>query len=439
MIKTMTRFGVLLLSVFLLHSCGEEDDSTVVTLTQINSHSTADNYMQSIYAELAKQQLFADGFLFFPLLYSDDCKYTGTSNSGWKQASDFDFSPESSLLNNVFLDFYSINATLNFYFSQVDTVTHSTITDDVRLGLRAEGQALRAVLYFYLSNYWGEVPLITDGDEPTDSIQVVATQQELFEQIESDLLYAEEHIEKSSLNTGNQRISKWGVKALLARVYLYNGDWAKAQQYAEEVINESGITLENTVNAIYNVSSSENVWVLPEALDDVSLGIYFLQPFASGQHVVQPRGIDFFEAGDLRRDVALSQPGNTILKYDDVNGNSDPVYMIRLSELYLIAAEAAARASGDYETTADYLNTLRTRAGLADVAVTADNFEDLILAERRAELCYEGMHRWLDLKRTGRDEVVLAGLGYEVPRARLWPFPASFLEVFKSVEQNEGY
>jgi len=130
--------------------------------------------------------------------------------------------------------------------------------------------------------------------------------------------------------------------------------------------------------------------------------------------------------------------GSVTVFSSPIFGNSDPMYMLRLSETYLILAEALCRNEGDYDTASDYINALRSRAGLADVTLTAGNFEELILQERRAELCYEGAHRWLDLKRTGKDEEVLGEYGYTTTNA-LWPFPEEFLESFKSIEQNDGY
>ncbi len=437
--KIMNRLGLVLIGLVCLNSCKKDDDSITTTINQIYNYATAYEYMDAIYTELATQNLFSDAFLFLPVLYSDECEYIGSSNSGWQQASNFNLSPDNTLLNETFLDFYVINSSLNYYFANVDTVQDQSLTDNVRKGLRAEGQALRAVLYFYLSNFWGEVPLVTDVESSiADSLQEGATAQELFDQIESDLLYAEENFQYLTIHNTNQRLNVWGVKALLARLYLYNGEWALARQYAEDVINNSGITLETTVSGIYSLSGSEHIWVLPESLDDEAVAIYFLQGFANGQHVVVPRENDFFEAGDKRRNVALSQPGTTILKYDDAFGNSDPLYMIRLSEMYLIAAEAACRASSDFDGAEDYINELRTRAGLADVELTAGNFEDVILQERRAELCYEGAHRWFDLKRTGKDVDELEEYGYAATDD-LWPFTTPFLEIFKSIEQNPGY
>ena len=114
---------------------------------------------------------------------------------------------------------------------------------------------------------------------------------------------------------------------------------------------------------------------------------------------------------------------------------SDPSYVIRIAELYLIRAEARAQQAKLTDAAAD-VNAIRTRAGLA--ATSASSKDDLLLAvenERRIEFALEP-HRWFDLVRTGRAATVL---GITDPNRYLMPIPSVQLQIDKALEQNPGY
>jgi hypothetical protein len=115
---------------------------------------------------------------------------------------------------------------------------------------------------------------------------------------------------------------------------------------------------------------------------------------------------------------------------------TDPAYVIRIAELYLIRAEARAQQNKLGDALAD-LNAIRTRAGLA--ASTAATQSDILLAieaERRIEFAFEP-HRWFDLVRTGRAAAVL---GVTDPNKYVFPIPVVEVGLSKgNLPQNPGY
>jgi hypothetical protein len=114
--------------------------------------------------------------------------------------------------------------------------------------------------------------------------------------------------------------------------------------------------------------------------------------------------------------------------------------ILRLSEQYLIRAEASAQLGNTAAAMAD-VNVVRARAGLA--AITAANSTAALAAimhERQAELFTEWGNRWFDLKRTNTATTVLSAekTGWQA-NMELYPVPRTQLSVNPLLTQNPGY
>jgi len=107
--------------------------------------------------------------------------------------------------------------------------------------------------------------------------------------------------------------------------------------------------------------------------------------------------------------------------YNTVGISTDPFYLIRISELYLIRAEARAQQSNLPGALSD-LNAVRNRASVANsTAVAQTDILQAIEDENSVEFPFEP-HRWFDLVRTGRAQTVL---GITNPNYLLFPLPGS--------------
>jgi hypothetical protein len=125
-------------------------------------------------------------------------------------------------------------------------------------------------------------------------------------------------------------------------------------------------------------------------------------------------------------------------------------YVIRLAEMYLIAAEAEVNI-GKTDSAAYYVNIIRTRAALpgktAQMQVTPAQMNlDFILDERARELAGEQL-RWFDLKRTGKliDRIKKMNPDaaiYVQPFHSVRPIPQSQIDAVtnkSAFPQNQGY
>ena len=252
------------------------------------------------------------------------------------------------------------------------------------------------------------------------------------------------------------RVGKDYAKALRARVALYMGDYATAQNYATELIGSSRYVL--TAGADYkNIwalkNTKESLWEIQyEPTNSNSIAFFYYTTATGGRNeIATSSGLNTaHEAGDLRQAINATTTGGgatnlKTLKFTRVATGDDNVVMFRLSELYLIRAEARAQIGTDLVGALADLNVVRTRAGLAaSAAATTADLMTAILKERRVEFAHEG-HRFFDLKRTNSLATTLGNAAFGVTTIdntfrALWPIPQR--ETLTSggiIAQNTGY
>ncbi|PWN05244.1 RagB/SusD family nutrient uptake outer membrane protein [Rhodohalobacter mucosus] len=239
----------------------------------------------------------------------------------------------------------------------------------------------------------------------------------------------------AGVNANNTFVTEAFVDALSARVNLYAGNWGAAVTSAQAAITNSGRSLASTAGDVADMFD-ENIGGHPEAIfkgvvnpdtegggwGNSGPGTYTSTGFLA--QLPTQFVVDKYEAGDFRlgwyRDcaaaqrIALNQPtgcadintgGFSLVKFNGDKGNHvDDLPFIRISEMYLIWAEAAAKDANDPNAAAGPLTTLRDarNAGAVPAFASITEMEDFVLDERIRELALEG-HRFYDLKRLQRD------------------------------------
>ena len=244
------------------------------------------------------------------------------------------------------------------------------------------------------------------------------------------------------------RANKETAWALKARYYLYQQDWANAEAYASRVIaDNTNYQLLTPFNSWFQPSSAvatkESVFELEHSVTYTNSNRSSWQPPANG-------GTRQWAPSDaivtLLNDPAVGGARNAFIAQTSTGlwfGNlfyrspaTDPSYVIRIAEVYLIRAEARAEQNELPGALAD-LNAIRNRAGVANSAATTQS--DILLAienENRVEFPQEP-HRWFDLVRTGRAQAVL---GITDPNKLVFPIPLNEIQLSNgSLTQNTGY
>ncbi len=367
---------------------------------------------------------------------------------------------------------------------------------------RAKGQAyaFRGYLYFELLNiyarpYMHQEPLVQGQPlgviiktEPffgidESSFEPRGTIEEGYQLVLDDLELAADYLSLAGAEKFPYRFSELSVNALLARVHLYMGNWQQAINYAEDVIAESPVGLvdkDNYMDAFAAAPGAESIMETAFTQDDRPhvnnsvQGVAWRSPdgvFGYGDVILRHDLIELLEynhtnKGDVRGDIRrlAEEPGLDLTFEHDKDGQLvvfsnkfgghrgeyywDDGPVIRMSEMYLIAAEAYAELD-NIDQSQYYLEEFRKhRMDEEHAGVDLDTREDLIdlvLTERRLEFFSEMSHRWFDLRRRGMnipkgDPDEDPGTEVEFTDYRIvGRIPNAEIEANENAIQNPGY
>jgi hypothetical protein len=357
----------------------------------------------------------------------------------------------------------------------------------------AEATFLRAYYYFELVKWFGDVPLSVDerilfGEQFTIDRTPKA---DVYAQIEADLIFAANNLPYVQSQPG--RVTKGAAQALLGKAYLYQNKFTESATILDDLILNGPYDLvadyntifeeagENNIESVFEVQYFEGQGASFDCLQcsegNVAVGFngvraYSGPDFSSGFSFNVPvqEVVDAFEAGDLRKDVAIldinawaTSTGATFgtgnehtgyynrkyiprLRSNSAQGdrnltNPNNYRAIRFADVLLMAAEAFNKSSTPNDAKAQtYLNRVRDRAfgnSANNITATGATLYNNILSERRVELVGEG-HRFFDLVRTGKAAQEIDG--FEVDKNEVFPIPAIEIQLAGNRWcQNKGY
>lgn len=326
---------------------------------------------------------------------------------------------------------------------------------DFKNQLMGEALTWRAFMYFYLVNFYGDVPLVLSTDIDKTAHMARTPKAQVWKQIETDLSTAASLLNAAYPSADRARINQFTAKALLTRVYLFEKKWSEAEQTATAVLQSSDYELNPDLNTVFTKDSKEIIWQIANTTGISTYGSNFLAPDGVlPAYILYNTMVEAFEPGDQRRidwvlEATVSGKNyDYVYKYKDRAGTGDEYnVMLRLAEVYLIRAEARAeqnKMSGSLED----LNVIRHRAGLEALAGLDQG--SLLLAiqqEYKVEMFGEWSHRWLDLKRwpslegkTSRADDLLAPIKADWQSTDvLYPIPQQQILANTALTQNPGY
>lgn len=320
-----------------------------------------------------------------------------------------------------------------------------------RNSIKGQALFLRGTLYFELAKLFAK-PFSAGNTASNPGLQIVTTPtldgkitdankvarssvQDTYNQIVTDLTAAKAIIGGDVGEYG----SEFAVSAVLSRVYLQMGNYAGARDEANNVIKNSGASLESEYAKAFNNTSpsTEDIFVIPITAQD---GVNDLHVFWSiadygardGDIEIDQPHLDLYGSNDARLKLfyedesEIWRSGKWKLQYKFI-----PV--IRLAEMYLTRAECNFRLGTSIGATPgeDLNETIRARAGVSAVTVSLAN----ILYERRLELAHEG-RRIHDIKRLKQS---IEGYAFDANEL-VFPIPLREINAGNGVlKQNPGY
>lgn len=411
---------------------------------------TATAAVTTLYAKLRDEVLVTgntSGLRCLMGLYADEIDYYGSPGEPLEAFYKHQIIASDILVSRLWNSSYNLVYMTNAAIEGIEA--SQNLTEPTKKQLMGEALFIRALTHFYLTNLFGEIPYIISTNYEHNRQVSRMELNEVYDAIENDLEIAKTLLGEDYLVTERIRANKYAVSALLARVYLYRGDWLKAENESSLVINNTGLYnltsleeefLKSSPSAILQLKTKMEGYVTTEAMS-----LFFTSgppPFAALNEDI----LEAMEDGDLRRInwVGEVTDGINIWYYPNKYKQSPGLQystVLRLAEQYLIRAEARAQQNNSIGARDD-LNAIRNRAGLPNTsAFTREELLEAILHERRIEFMLEHGHRWFDLKRLGMAEIVLAPIkpGWK-PTDILLPLPETELLMNPNLNpQNNGY
>lgn len=431
----------------------DEPNGEITPELVFNDEATANASVTTLYTKLRDETLITgrlNGLSILMGLYTDELDFYGQSGNDIEYFYTHQILPENNILYSVWNSSYNLIFQCNAIIEGLEN-SHN-ITESTKNQLLGETLFVRSLVYFYLTNLFGDIPYTTTTDYKINMNLNRINKDVVYSAIIEDLLDAHSKLNSEYVSGERVRANRFVISALLSRVFLYTENWQEANNYASEVINNTDLyNLETDLTKEFLIDSPSAILQLKSQQQNLATyeaGNFIFEsgpPFMIG---LSPLIAFNFETGDLRKQHWVREINegdqtwymcNKYKRFDLYDSPKEYSIVFRLSEQYLIRAEARLKL-GNLNGAADDINQIRNRAGLSSVSLT-DNLGAVLIQERKSELFCEHGHRWFDLKRWRIAQETLSPIK---PNWRetdiLLPLPQIELELNPNLHpQNPGY
>lgn len=410
-------------------SCGNswldlEPSTSIDTETSIKILTDVEFTLNGIYSTMQSSDAYSGRLIYYGDVTGDDMQAVSST----KRVANyyrFNFTKDDGPTSH-WSYLYSIIQNCNLIIMNIDKLVIDEEDEEYRDDLKGEALAIRGLALFDLTRIFGYpytkdngaslgVPII-EGLSTISSKPARNTVAQCYEKVIDDLTRS---IDLLSESFKKGKINKWAAMVLLSRVYLYKGENANALKMAEDAIagaekkgyalwtNEEyptawgndasksnpGEVLFEIVNLTTDSPGKESMGYLnsKDGYDDMCITCSFYQFLKEDPKDVRLKLLSFDKK--YYAYVFKYQP------QQEENIQDANIPLIRLSEAYLIAAEAAVK-EGNNAAAVKYLDPIVRRANPNKTVQGETITLERVLNERRKELVAEG-HRMYDVIRNG--------------------------------------
>lgn len=359
-----------------------------------------------------------DNVVAFNAIFTDNCKL-GVDNGG----------QQLNLLNQIlnpdtgdqglWSNRYNIINRINRVIAAAEAITPEPAEQSDYNNIVGQLMALRGYLHSELLFYYGldvsnpdALGVVYQNFVATDGSRERNTTGEVISLVQADFATAKGLLTSTDINFPTDDF----IDFQNARIALFTEDYSTAVSLATSLIAKYDLATPSQYIAMFggDADATEVIWKYDNVQGaNNSVAGNFIFTGTGGNFIEMSNGLhDSYDTADVRFDVNVapdSDPSGSdntigIYKYPP---NGDALYIndykaMRISEMYLLRAEANARLSQFSQAAAD-VQAIRTIRNSPDVTGTYSSVNEAItdiMAERRIELSFEG-HRYLDLKRAG--------------------------------------
>lgn len=441
------------------------DKTVLLKQGYVKDLNSTEEYLNGIYVNMATK--YVDGLTFpYSEIIADNIKPFGSmipvSVYKWEQQVN---SPADNL-NTQWYNYYGMIRDCNFVIERADKY-HDEDSDKAD-NLKGQALAIRAMLHFSLVNMFAQpysftaegshegIPYIKSSDiesQPRTRDNVAQVYSMIIEDLKSTLQLLSRHDLK------RERMNYLSASALLARVYIFKGEYKLAKDISLLVLMDQPIMTVGYPQNLYTKDDPESLFRIPPGASGTdNYYAIFMGYYAS------PNGLlSYVATGDIaelltanlndKRSMWVNKTpdGWIITKFPEAATGLFPLpngdhyqTLFRSSEMSLIASEAYFNLHQE-DSARFFLDAIRRRANpmLTAISASGDALKDSIFIERRKELAFEGLRmfdllRWKrGVKRLDSDDVTARELTYPNDKA-IAPLPKQDVDL-SGLKQNPSY